>query len=199
VRSGNWNLRNAFDTVELDGKRLLLMGFGRIGRRVAELAKAFGMSVTAIDPNVPATAKQSVGVDHAEDLRAALPHADYVSLHLPISGGRALLGAAELAMLKPSAIVVNAARGGLIDEPALDAALRARALRAAALDVLADEPPMADHPLRDNPFVTFSPHNAGLTDECAARMAVAAARNILDYFSGALDRTLVVNAGSIGY
>lgn len=198
VRSGDWNMRNTFDSVEIDGKRLLVYGFGRIGRRVAQLALAFGMSATAIDPNVTPQAMREAGVEPGADLAAALPHADYVSLHVPMIDGKPVLGAAELALLKPSAIVINAARGGLIDEVALDEALRARRLRAAALDVLASEPPAADNPLLSNPFITITPHNAGLTEECAARMAVAAAQNILDFFAGQLNRSLVVNGAAIG-
>jgi D-3-phosphoglycerate dehydrogenase / 2-oxoglutarate reductase len=194
-RGGNWNLRNAFDSVELDGKSLLIVGFGRIGRRVAELARAFGMHIMAHDPFLDVAA---AGAEAAQDLNAALAKADYVSLHMPGAKG-AIIGAAELAVMKPSAIIVNAARGGLVDEAALDAALRNRKIYAAALDVLVDEPPKPDHPLLSNPHITISPHNAGLTQECAKRMAVSAAQNILDYFAGSLDAKLVVNAKAIGF
>ena len=190
--TGQWNERNRFDAVELDGKILLLLGFGRIGRRVAELAKAFGMTVVAYDPYVSADQMKAVGVTHTPEIGAALATADYVSVHMP--GGQApVLGAVELGKLKPSAIVVNAARGGVVDELALDSALRQRRLRGAALDVLAEEPPSADHPLLSNPYVTMSPHNAGLTEECAMRMAVMAAQNILDCFDGRLNPAFVVN------
>lgn len=193
---GNWNERNRFDANELDGKLLLIVGFGRIGRRVAELAKAFGMQVSAFDPYVGSMQMQSLSVTPAAEFPKALSQADYVSIHMP--GGQApVIGAAELALMKPSAIVINAARGGVVDEIALDAALRARKLRAAALDVLAQEPPSADHPLLSNPYVTLSPHNAGLTEECAMRMSIAAAQNILDHFDGTLDQRLVVNAAQI--
>lgn len=194
--TGNWNERNRFDSTELDGKTLLILGFGRIGRRVAELAKVFGMSVTAFDPYVMAKQMAELGVVHAPDMVAALTGADYVSVHLP--GGKGpLIGAAELAAMKPSAIIVNAARGGIIDELALDKALRERKLRAAALDVLVQEPPATDHPLLSNPHITISPHNAGLTEECAMRMSIAAAQNILDALDGKLDRKLIVNADKI--
>ncbi len=195
--SGNWNERNRFDSVELDGKSLLVLGFGRIGRRVAELAKAFGMNVTAFDPYVTAQQMAELDVAHAPDMAAALGNADFISVHLP-GGNGPLIGADELAHMKPSAIIVNAARGGIIDELALDAALRDRKLRAAALDVLVQEPPQADHPLLSNPYITISPHNAGLTEECAMRMSIAAAQNILDAFDGKLDRRLIVNADKIG-
>ena len=187
---------NRFDAVELDGKTLLVLGFGRIGRRVAELGKAFGMTVFAFDPYVTAESMKSLDVRPAGTLDEALALADYVSVHMP--GGKGpVLGAAELSNMKPGAIVVNAARGGVVDELALDKALRDRRLRAAALDVLMQEPPSPDHPLLSNPFVTISPHNAGLTEECARRMSIAAAQNILDCFDGRLNPALVVNEQSL--
>ena len=193
ARSGNWQIRNRFETGELDGKTLFLMGFGRIGRRVALLAQAFGMTVSAQDPFVDAAAMAQLGVAHVTDRNAALAGADYVSLHLPGSRDGAVIGAAELARMKPTAILINAARGGLIDEMALDAALRAGHLGGAGLDVLMEEPPPKDHPLLSNERVTISPHSAGLTAECAARMAVSSVQNVLDYFAGTLDASLVVN------
>ncbi len=194
--TGNWNERNRFDSTELDGKTLLVIGFGRIGRRVAELAKAFGMNIMAFDPYMTPTQMEAVGVFHVPDMNAALATADFVTVHMP-GGNGALIGAAELACMKSSSIIVNAARGGIIDEIALDAALRTRKLRAAALDVLVQEPPALDHPLLSNPYLTISPHNAGLTEECAMRMGLSAAQNILDCFDGKLDRKLVVNADAM--
>lgn len=193
---GSWNERNRFDAVELDGKTLLILGFGRIGRRVAELAKAFGMLVAAFDPYVDAAQMQALGVSSAPSLREALSRADYVTVHMPAAKS-AVIGEQELAVMKPSAILVNAARGGVVEERALDKALRERKLRAAALDVLTEEPPSAGHPLLNNPYLTISPHNAGLTEECAMRMAVAAAQNIIDCFAGKLDPRFVVNSKAI--
>ena len=195
--NGNWNERNRFDSTELDGKTLLVIGFGRIGRRVAELAKAFGMNVLAFDPYMTPEQMAAMGVFHVPVMNAALSSADYVTVHMP-GGNGPFISKAELARMKSGAIIVNAARGGLIDEVALDAALRQRKLRAAALDVLAQEPPSPDHPLLSNPYLTISPHNAGLTEECAMRMGISAAQNILDCFDGKLNRSLVVNAEVIG-
>jgi D-3-phosphoglycerate dehydrogenase / 2-oxoglutarate reductase len=195
--TGNWNERNTFDSVELDGKTLLVLGFGRIGRRVAELARAFGMTVMAYDPFITAAQMTEAFAEHCPDLKVGLSTADYVTIHLP-GGQGAALGAIELAVMKPSSIIINAARGGLVDEMALDSALRERRIRAAALDVLNEEPPSSSHPLLSNPYVTISPHNAGLTEECAMRMGVAAAQNILDCFRGRLNPSFVVNAKEIG-
>ena len=198
IRRGDWNVRNRFDTVELDGKSLLLAGFGRIGRRVAELARAFGMTVTAYDPFVKPEAIARLGVKPAADLLKALAEADYVSLHMPGSATGAVIFEEELRAMKPGAILINAARGGLVDEALLDRALREGKLAGAGLDVLKSEPPAPDHPLLTNDRVLISPHSAGLTAECAARMAVASVQNVLDHFAGRLDPALVVNAAEIG-
>lgn len=191
-RHGNWNERNRFDAVELDGKLLMVMGFGRIGRRVAQLAQAFGMVVSVYDPFVPAAQIEALGCAAIADMCDGLAMADFITLHLP-AAKQPVIGVAELAVMKPTAILVNAARGELVDEVALDLALCENRLRHAALDVLAQEPPAPGHPLLSNPNVTLSPHNAGLTAECAARMGIAAARNIMDFFDGTLDHSLVVN------
>ena len=178
-RNGNWQVRNRFQTSELDGKTLLLVGFGRIGRRVAALAQAFGMTVIAYDPFAEAQSFVGTGVSDAPNLDAALARADVVSLHIPGSPDGPLLGQRELSLMKPTAIVINTARGELVDKSALDQALRSGHIAAAALDVLIEEPPRQHHPLLQNPRVTISPHSAGLTRECAARMAVASVRNII--------------------
>jgi D-3-phosphoglycerate dehydrogenase len=199
TREGSWNIRNRFETIELDGKALLLVGFGRIGRRVGELARAFGMRVLAHDPYMSADAIASLGATPVASLTEGLAEADFVSLHVPLVAGGPVIGVRELAAVKPTAIVVNAARGGLIDEAALDSALRSGRLGGAALDVFSREPPAADDSLLNNPRVTLSPHAAGLTAECAARMGVVSARNIIDFFAGRLDPALVVNASAIGF
>ena len=199
IHRGEWNVRNRFETVELDGKSLLLVGFGRIGRRVAELARAFGMTVAAYDPFVKPDAMAKHGVRPTADLVKALADADYVSLHMPGSTAGAVIFEEEIKAMKPGAILINAARGGLVDEVLLDRALREGRLGGAGLDVLAAEPPAPDHPLLSNDRVLLSPHAAGLTAECAARMAVASVQNVLDHFSGRLDPALVVNAAEIGY
>jgi D-3-phosphoglycerate dehydrogenase len=198
-RNGNWNVRNRFETVELDGKTLLLVGYGRIGRRVGELARAFGMAVMAHDPFVSQDVLAKHGVRPAEDLLKALGEADYVSLHMPGQASGAVIFDEELRAMKPSAILINAARGGLVDELALDRALREGRLFGAGLDVLKVEPPAPDHPLLANDRVLISPHTAGLTSECAARMAVASVQNVIDHFAGRLDPALVVNASATGY
>lgn len=196
TRAGDWGWRNGLQTHEVAGKRLLIVGFGRIGRNLAQMARAFGMQVTAHDPYIPAGDWPDLAT-RAPDLAAALAQADAVSLHLP-RADTAVLGAAELAMMKPGAIVVNTARGGLVDEIALARALREGRLGGAGIEVFAAEPPGADHPLFGLDQVVLTPHNAALTVECAERMAIASVQNVLDFFAGQLDPALIVNRAATG-
>ena len=196
TRGGNWGWRNGLQTHEVAGKRLLILGFGRIGQKLAALARAFGMEVHAHDPYIPAD-RWPEGAVRATDLGEALSQADAVSLHLP-RADRAVLGIAELALMKPTAVVVNTARGGLLDEVALADALRAGRLGGAGIEVFDAEPPAKDHPLFGLDQAVLTPHNAALTVECAERMAIASVQNVLDFFAGKLDPALVVNAAAIG-
>lgn len=193
TRSGNWRLRNNFDSSELEGKVLLVVGFGRIGRKVAKLAAAFGMTVMVHDPFLSEAALRAAGVKPVQNLDSGLGETDVVTLHVPLSPAGFVIGERQLARLKSSAILINTARGGLIDETALDQALRDGRLAGAALDVFAEEPPAPNHPLLSNDRVTLTPHTASLTRECALRMAVASVQNVLDFFEGKLDPALVVN------
>jgi D-3-phosphoglycerate dehydrogenase len=193
TRSGEWNYRNSLDMDELDGRSLLVVGFGRIGRRVAQIGAALGMDVSAHDRFQSDDAIEEQGVRVVGELADGLREADVVSLHLPKVGDQPLIGRDELALMKRSAILINTARGGLIDEQALADALNGGLLAAAGLDVFNDEPPAADNPLLGCERAILSPHNAGLTVDCARRMAIVAAQNILDHFAGRLDTSLIVN------
>jgi D-3-phosphoglycerate dehydrogenase len=195
TRAGDWAWRGGFQAHEVAGKRLFILGFGRIGQRLARLAQAFGMVTAAHDPFLPASAWPDT-VARETDLTAALARADIVSLHLP-PGDRPILGADEIARLKPGAILVNTARGGLVDEPALARALRDGHLGAAGIEVFGQEPPAPDHPLFGLPQAVLTPHNAALTAECAERMALASVRNVLDFFAGRLDPRLIVNRDAL--
>jgi D-3-phosphoglycerate dehydrogenase len=193
VRTGPWNFRNSLAAREIDGKALLILGYGRIGREVARRAAAFGMRIMVHDPFLPASAIAGPA-EPAADLDAGLAEADAVSLHLPLTPqSRHIIDAARLARMKPSAVLISTARGGLIDEAALVDALRANRLAAAGLDVFDEEPPPADHPLFSLDNVVLSPHSASLTQESAMRMSMVAAQNCLDGLDGKLDPSLVVN------
>ncbi|QEN86512.1 hydroxyacid dehydrogenase [Labrys sp. KNU-23] len=192
VREAGWAWRNRLEATELFGKRLLIMGFGRTGRQLAKLAAVFGMEVRAFDPYLQSLGWPEGAVACVSDLRAGLGWADAISVHVP-RGERPAIGAEELALMKPSAILVNTARGGIVDEAALLGALRTGRISAAGLDVFDDEPPLADHPLFGLDQVILTPHIAGLTAECAERMAISSVQNVLDFFSGSIDPALVVN------
>lgn len=194
IRAGDWNSRNTFSAVELAERTLFILGFGRIGREVARLAQAFRMKVVAWDPYVADSAFADLGVARVRDIDAGLQQADAVTIHLPRVGDRPLIGRAELALLKPGALIINTARGGIIDEDALAGALAANHLGGAALDVLECEPAdLASALLEQKERLILTPHSAGLTGEAAMRMSVSAAQNIIDYFNECLEPSLVVN------
>lgn len=194
VRDGQWAVRNRFAAWELSGKTLLVLGCGRIGREVARRAAAFDMRVLGYDPVIGDDGLRAAGLEPVADLAAGLAGADIVSLHLPVTERtRHLLDAAAIAGMKAGAVVVNTARGGLIDEAALAEALRSGHLRGAGLDVFEDEPPAADHPLMGLDNVLLSPHAAAGTAEAAWRMAVESADNVLAGLDGRLDPAVVVN------
>jgi D-3-phosphoglycerate dehydrogenase len=198
TRNGGWQIRDTLGARDLNGKTLLIIGFGRIGREVAARASAFGMKIEAYDPLVK-SGKADSGVTLAADLDAALGRADAVSLHLPLTAQtRNLIDAKSIARMKVNAVLICTARGGLIDEKALADALRKERLMAAGLDVYAEEPPAATHPLLDLDNVVLSPHSAALTEECAERMAVISAQNCLDGLDGRLDPSLIVNPEVLG-
>ncbi len=195
TRENRWSVRNDLGPVDLLGRRVLILGFGRIGREVASRCAAFGMEVTVHDPYVQANVIEAAGPYRSiPDLQAALPETDILTVHLPLGPeSRGLIGAAELATLPPHAFVINAARGGIVDEPALYDALTSGTIAAAALDVFDQEPPPADHPLFTLDNVILSPHNAGLSKQAAIRMAISTARNALAALDGKLDPSMVVN------
>jgi D-3-phosphoglycerate dehydrogenase len=157
------------------------------------------MTVLVYDPYVPAEAIRAAGCEAVGDLDAALPRADFVTLHCPKTPETVgLFGAARLRKLRPTAFLVNTARGGIVDEPALHAALTGGVLAGAALDVFEREPPPTDNPLLTLPNVITSPHLAGVTAEAIQRMAVATARNMLSAIDGQPIRENVVNREIFG-
>lgn len=170
---------------------MLVVGHGRVGRRVAALCAAFGMQVLVHDilPQPP-----SLAYEVAPVLDDALPRADVVTLHIPLGPATVeLFDAARIARMRPGAVLVNCARGGIVAEDALAAALRDGRLAAAGLDVFAEEPPDPDSPLLHLPNVVVTPHSAATTAEGAERMAVSVAENILGALDGRLSPDVVVN------
>jgi D-3-phosphoglycerate dehydrogenase / 2-oxoglutarate reductase len=199
VRAGRWHERYADMPVDLAGRTVLVIGFGRIGTRIAARCLAMDMTVLVHDPYVPAASIAAAGCTQAADLDAALPRADFLTIHCPKTPETTgMIDARRLALLKPGAYLVNTARGGIVDEAALAAALVARRLAGAGIDVFATEPVPANNPLLSLPSVIVSPHMAGVTVEATARMALAAVGNILSVFDGKPNRENVVNKEVLG-
>jgi D-3-phosphoglycerate dehydrogenase len=193
VRAGTWP--RAFGSIELRDLTCLVVGYGRIGRQVARRAAAFAMRIVVVDPNVPAETVARDGYARADTLEQGLRQADFVVVACALAPGtRGLMGAAAFAAMKPSAFVVNIARGPIVDEQALVAALRERRIAGEGLDVLETEPPRADHPLFAMENIVLTPHTAAYLRSAFDRMAVATAENALAGLDGRLDRSVVVNA-----
>jgi D-3-phosphoglycerate dehydrogenase len=194
VRDGAWDVRNSLTAFDIGGRTLLIAGFGRVGRAVARIAAAFSMRVLAHDPMVGAADMAAAGVEKIDDWRAVLPEVDVITLHTPrLPETENMIAAAELAAMKPEAILINTSRGGLIDEYALAEALNAGKLAGAGIDVFLDEPPLHGSPLLGCDRAVLSPHTAGLTREAGARLSLYAARNVLDALDGRLDPSVVLN------
>jgi len=196
VRAGDWRWRNLLQAQEVSGKRLLILGYGRIGRNLARMAGAFGMHIRAYDPFLQKQGWPSGSVEPVVDLREGLAWADAVSVNVP-KADRPLLGAREFEVMKPGAVLINTARGGIVDEKALAAALASGRIAGAGLDVFDSEPPEPGSPLLTMDNVLLTPHIAGLTAECAERMAVGSVQNVLDFFNGCIDPELVVNRSQL--
>jgi len=193
VRQGRWHERFSYAPFDLWRKTVLVVGFGRIGTRAAARCAAFEMRVLVADPYVDA-ATVAAGGFTAVALDAALPEADFVTIHCPRNSETVgLFGAERLARMKPGSYLVNTARGGIVDEGALYAALVEGRLAGAGLDVFAEEPTATDNPLLTLDNVVAAPHMAGVTHEAMDRMGIATAENILSVLDGKPIRENVVN------
>jgi D-3-phosphoglycerate dehydrogenase len=177
LRAGRWE-RERFQGVELHGKTLGVVGLGRVGTMVAQRALSFGMRLIAFDPYVSRDRARSLAIELMPDLGALLVQSDFVTVHLPrTSETEALIGERELALMKEDARLINTARGGIVDEAALEAALRSGRLGGAALDVFADEPATA-HPLFELPTVVVTPHLGAATVEAQDKAGLAIAEMV---------------------
>jgi phosphoglycerate dehydrogenase-like enzyme len=179
VREGEWASRSQVTVGDLDGGVLAILGYGRIGGRVGQLARAFGMSVVAYDPYV-----NEADVPLAASVEEAVAGATHISVHLPGTPETAgLIGREIIQSLTPGAILVNLARGEVVDMDALFEGLESGQLSGVGLDVFPDEPP-AHHPLFDHPQVILSPHVMGLTTQSTAETFRQAAQGIADFLAG---------------
>jgi D-3-phosphoglycerate dehydrogenase len=194
VRRGGWFRSDATAPRRLAGQRLGLVGVGNIGRLVARKARGFGLEVVAYDPYLRRTVSDVEGTRLVE-LDELLCTADFVSVHCPLNAStRHLLGARELALLKPTAFVINTARGGIIDQAALGAVLRERRIAGAGLDVVEVEPLPSDDPLRGLDNVIMTPHSASWSVESSAECRRVAVEHVVTVLRGGVPSDVVNRA-----
>ncbi len=191
VKAGDFGIRHKYRPIELNGKKLLIVGFGKIGKEVARRAQALGMDILVYDPYLP---NAEDGFPTLATIEEGLEVADAVSLHLPLTTDtKYLIGEKELALLKNNAILVNTSRGGIIDEQALHETLAKGKLHGVGLDVFEEEPVSPTNPILSHDRVIVSPHSSALTDDTLKAMGIMTIKNALNAIDGRLDPSLVVN------
>src|SRR5438067_6808969 len=183
LRQNKWE-RTKFVGTQLAGKTLGVIGLGRVGREVARRAVGLDMKVLGFDPFFSPDFAGKLGIETAADLASLLPKIDFLTVHTPLSPETTnLIGAAQIAAMKKGARLLNCARGGIINEEALVAALESGHLAGAAVDVYVQEPPPADHPLLKLPNVVVTPHLGASTTEAQESVALEAAQLLIDYLT----------------
>jgi len=194
VKENRWGDYLKFIGTELAGKSLGIVGLGNIGMRVALRARAFEMDLLAYDPYIPESHVTALGGKWLS-LQEVLSEADFLTLHCPLNREtRGMIGAKELASMKRSAFLINAARGGIVDERALIASLRDKTIAGAALDVIAEEPPEKDHPLFQLDNVLWTPHLGAVTLEASERGEWGAAAEVVRVLEKKRPKNPVVDA-----
>ena len=184
LRAGRWE-KPGFSGREIAGSTLGLMGMGAIAQATGRMAKGLGLRLVAYDPYAPDSAFEDLGVTRCATVEEMLAQSNFVSLHCPLTDQtRGLLNAESIALMPEGSYVINTARGGLIDEAALVAAIRSGHLTGAGLDTFAVEPPAADHPFFAVPGIVLTPHIGGVTRQAGARVGVDAVRGIFQILDG---------------
>jgi D-3-phosphoglycerate dehydrogenase / 2-oxoglutarate reductase len=197
MRGGEWR-RSQLGGQELRGRTMAIVGLGRIGGEVARRARGFGVKLIAFDPYVGDARFEELGVERAPTLNHALDRADVLTLHVPLTAQTTgMIGPQELSRFGSHALVLNLARGGIVDEEALAEALHAGKVGGAALDVFAHEPLAQDHPIRTAPNVLLTPHLGASTGEAQKSVALEACAAVRDaLLSG--DLSVALNAAGVG-
>jgi len=194
VKSGNFSNRNKLPkTIELWKKNILIAGFGRIGQCLIKRCKGFDMNVSVYDPFVSKEFIEKLGGKKVDNLANTLKDMDAVSLHVPLNDKtKNLINYDLLKTMKKNCIIINAARGGIINEIDLNKALNENLIFGAGLDVFETEPPDQNNPLLKNDKVFLSPHTAAFTEECMTRMGKETVQNIIDFFDKKLDKSKII-------
>ena len=194
VRLGNFK-KNAqsITTLELFNKEILIVGFGRIGQKLIKRCKGFDMKIKVYDPYVEKETIEKFGGQKIENLNEGLKNCDYLSLHVPLSEKtKNLIDYSKLTSMKKEAILINTARGGIVNEKDLNKALNQNIIFGAGLDVFEKEPVDKNNSLLGNKKILFSPHSATFTNECKSRMSIEATKNIIDFFDNKIDKSMIV-------
>ena len=191
VKSGKFNERNKLPkTVELWNKNILIAGFGRIGQALIKRCLGFEMNVFVFDPFVSKEFIEKRGGTKVDNLSKTSKDMDAMSLHIPLNDEtKNIINYELLKSMKKNCIIINAARGGIVNEVDLDRALNENLIFGAGLDVFETEPPAENNPLLKNKKVFLSPHTAAFTEECMTRMGKETIQNIFDFFDGSLENS----------
>ena len=194
ARKADWTNRWDIRAWDLAEKSLLVIGYGRIGSKLVKRALAFDMDVYVYDPYVDETTIKKSGANYVDDFKSILPQMDAVTLHCPKTKETTnMFSAEEFDAMKSTSILINCARGGIVNEKALYDALTNNKIRSAGLDVYDDEPSTSSNPLFSLDNILLSPHIAGVTQEATIRMSKQAVQNILDVFDNKVDPDVIIN------
>jgi D-3-phosphoglycerate dehydrogenase len=194
VKSGEFSKRSQLPrTIELWNKKILIVGFGRIGQNLIKRCLGFEMEVFVYDPFIDENKINSLGGKKVSNINSIIKDMDYVSVHVPLNDKtRNLINLNNMKTMKKTAILINAARGGVINESDLEVALNKNYIFGAGLDVFEKEPPDINNPLLKNKKVFLSPHVASFTEECMQRMSKETIQNIIDFFEKKLDKSMII-------
>jgi len=194
VRTGAFkkNMR-LIKTFELMGKEILIAGFGRIGKSLVKKCLGFDMKINVYDPFLDSKTINAYGGKKVDSIEDAVKSSDFISIHMPLNDKtKNLINYNLIKKMKKNCIIINTARGGIINESDLNAALDENLIFGAGLDVFEKEPPSIDNLLLKNKKVIMSPHTSALTDECKIRMSKETVKNIIDFFDNKLDKSVIV-------
>ena len=194
VKSGKFDERsNLPNTIELWNKNILIAGFGRIGKCLLKKCKGLEMNVFIYDPFVNEEEIKKLGGIKVDNLDSCLNNMDAISIHMPLNDKtKYLINYDNIKKMKKNCILINAARGGIINEEDLNKALNEDLIFGAGLDVFEKEPPSLDNPLLKNEKAFLSPHSAVFTEECLSRMGIETVQNIIDFFDNKLEKSKIV-------
>ena len=195
VRIGNFkNNMNKFETFELHNKEILIAGFGRIGKNLIKKCIGFDMNVKVYDPFVDEKIINDMGGKKVDNFDSALTTLDFLSIHMPLNKNtKDLINLKKMKTMKKTSVIINTARGGIVNEGDLNQALNEKIIFAAGFDVFTNEPINLDNPLLKNKRIILSPHTAALTNECKIRMGKETAQNIIDFFEKKINKNMLVN------